>query len=171
MSCPHFPFFFLCESSCMSLFNIIYVFFVPISCSKIILFLFHLVVDLSRAFPTNIFVQLSFVNLEGPVLFVLFEQQYKQNCSGTFWVFLLSPIFFLSIFFQSDCHSCPDDPFLSQTSREFYATYFLGHILICAYTIGQYRQVLVFCTILGGSPFLPNHNYPCIPFVPVCYIS
>ena len=50
------------------------------------------------------------------------------------------------------------------------ASNFQGHILFCAYTISQYGQISVFCTIHSGSfsPF--SHVCFCIPFASICNI-
>ena len=56
----------------------------------------------------------------------------------------------------------------NQSSRELYESYFRGKILVSAYTICQYWQILISWAIPNWSPFLPSHAYACVPFVPVC---
>ena len=48
--------------------------------------------------------------------------------------------------------------FTSQNPRKFYASYFLGQILVCAYIIYKYSQILISCTIPSRSPFPPSHS-------------
>ena len=54
-----------------------------------------------------------------------------------------------------------------QSLIKFHASYFLGQILVCGYTIYQHVQILVTCTILNGSSCPPSHADTCIPFVQV----
>ena len=62
------------------------------------------------------------------------------------------------------------DLFVSQSPRKFYASHFLGQILIYGYTICHHGQILISCTILSEFLFPPIHAYACTPFVPVCCI-
>ena len=48
------------------------------------------------------------------------------------------------------------DPFVSQNTREFYESHFLGRVVIFAGTIWQYGQISVTCTIPCESPFPPS---------------
>ena len=57
------------------------------------------------------------------------------------------------------------DPFLSQDPIEFCVSYFLGQILVCAYTICQHGEILIYCTIFSGLTFPRSHAYFCISFV------
>ena len=59
---------------------------------------------------------------------------------------------------------------LSQNSREFSWSHFLVRILIYAYTICLYSQILIYCTIPNGSPFPPSRTESCFSFILVCYI-
>ena len=47
---------------------------------------------------------------------------------------------------------------------------FSKQVLVCAYTICQYDQVLISCTISNGSPFPPDHAYSCITFGAFTYV-
>ena len=62
------------------------------------------------------------------------------------------------------------DPFIFLSPCEFYRSHFLGQILVCAYIICLYSQILTYCTIPSGSSFPPSHAYSCIPFESVCCI-
>ena len=59
------------------------------------------------------------------------------------------------------------DPLVSQCPRKFFASHFLGYILVCVYIIYQHGKILVSYTIPIASPFSPSHTYSCIPFLSV----
>ena len=62
------------------------------------------------------------------------------------------------------------EPFVYESLREFYAFHFLKQILVYAYTVCQHGQILISCTILNGSTFLPNYTNSCIPLMLLCCI-
>ena len=53
------------------------------------------------------------------------------------------------------------DPFISQYPREFYESHFLRRVLVCAYTICLYGQILISCTTLF-------HTVSCLVFCSFC---
>ena len=60
--------------------------------------------------------------------------------------------------------------FVSENSREFYASRFQGQILVWAYAICWLGKLLISFTVPCVSPFLPCHTESCIPLVSVCFI-
>ena len=44
--------------------------------------------------------------------------------------------------------------FVSQSTREFYMSHFLGKILVCAYNIWQHGEIWISCTIPCESPII-----------------
>ena len=78
--------------------------------------------------------------------------------------------FFLQIKTRSDLLTCIGNPFVSQSPKEFYVSFFLRKILVYASTIYQPGEILVPGTFPSGSPFPPCHVYSYISFVLVCSI-
>ena len=61
-------------------------------------------------------------------------------------------------------------PFVSQNPREFYGSYFLGRILICAYTIYWHGQIFIACRILIWLVFPFNRFLIISTFCVICCI-
>ena len=59
---------------------------------------------------------------------------------------------------------------VNMQQTEVCATYSLGKIPGCSYTTGSHGQILIFCTIPSGSPFLPSCVYPYILVAWICWI-
>ena len=56
--------------------------------------------------------------------------------------------------------------------RENFVSLFLFRTdYVLCMVIWQYGQISVSCTILSGTPYSPIHDYSCILFIPVRYIS
>ena len=56
------------------------------------------------------------------------------------------------------------NPFVSQSPRKFYASFYLGQILVCAYSICQHGNILFSCTITSWSVFPSSRASSCIHF-------
>ena len=49
------------------------------------------------------------------------------------------------------------DPLLSQNPREFYASHSQRRVMLCAYNICLYVQILISCKVPSGSLLPPSH--------------
>ena len=59
---------------------------------------------------------------------------------------------------------------LSQNYQKFYASHFLGQILVCVSTICQHGRILICCTIPSGLPSHPVVPSLVLLYSRVCYI-
>ena len=93
-----------------------------------------------------------------PFLFSLIFYLWSARTVGSLFLFFC--YLSLSLVFKSILY----DLFVSQNTRDFWASPSSRRILVCAYTIWQYGQILISCTIPCGSPYLPSQVEYCTLF-------
>ena len=85
-------------------------------------------------------------------LYFILTQWFAETAKST-WrqVFFLFLCLLLLVFWSGS-----DDLFVYKNSREFNALPFQDRILVCSFSIWQYGQILISCTICCGSTFQPS---------------